>query len=327
MAIHVLVPGIFGTELVDRLGRTIWPPGLTPGQPISSGELVNIIAAETTTIGQVIKRAQCAGQVYGPVLDHLGHRPGRVAPFAYDWRIDIRAAAGNLAQHLAALPADQPIVLVGHSMGGLVVRWLLECGEHGQKPWFDRIALAVLVCAPHFGAALAVFRILGIAGIPVILPPWAFRALADNPREYPSGYQLLPAPHHDCVSRPGDTSLDIFEAFPGLNRTGLAAAHEVHDVLDRFARPAHIPYRVAYGIGQGDTVVGIRLEGGMMTEVLGDGDGTVPSWSGDPTASSAPAKVEISDVKSFVGDHVGIMSNQRFLAQLDLWLSEVTPLA
>jgi len=54
----------------------------------------------------------------------------QVACYGYDSRKGVKDAAAGLALRLreirAGLPADQPIHLVGHSMGGLVARWYYE---------------------------------------------------------------------------------------------------------------------------------------------------------------------------------------------------------
>jgi phospholipase A1 len=205
-------------------------------------------------------------------------------------------------------------------MGGIVVRFLLECGAFEGQPWFKRVKTAIFVCTPHLGAPLALFRILGLDGIPVILPPWAMAAIARDPTRYPAAYQLLPAPDIDCVSRAAQTNLDVYDAFPALLQPGVAAVRGLHAQLDKFAKPDGVTYNFAAGVGTAKTVSGIHLDGKSVTEGFGDGDGTVPIWSADPTMQQALAQTAVDDVQRFVEDHVGILSNPRFLAQLDVWL-------
>ncbi|TMH13628.1 MAG: alpha/beta hydrolase, partial [Betaproteobacteria bacterium] len=62
-----------------------------------------------------------------------------VIPFPYDWRKTITDAADHLRavleQALAKAEAhDQPVRIIAHSMGGLVVRAMLADAD-GQKLW------------------------------------------------------------------------------------------------------------------------------------------------------------------------------------------------
>ncbi len=61
---------------------------------------------------------------------------------------------------LAVEPAlrNAPLVLVGHSMGGLVIKAAMLCAAHREKrfrPLLDRIAATVFVATPHQGSDLA----------------------------------------------------------------------------------------------------------------------------------------------------------------------------
>ena len=66
--------------------------------------------------------------------------PGKTfIDFPYDWRRDNRVAARQLSEvALAALHEqrkenpDAKLVLIGHSMGGLVARYFLECLAGGR---------------------------------------------------------------------------------------------------------------------------------------------------------------------------------------------------
>lgn len=65
---------------------------------------------------------------------------------------DVRVAARQLDEHLAQLCAEtghDRVHVVGHSLGGLVARWLLQCGGS------DRIASLTTLGTPHGGTAWA----------------------------------------------------------------------------------------------------------------------------------------------------------------------------
>ena len=321
----VLVPGLFSCEMSDLMWGVIWPPGKTT-RPMDSTTLVNRLIDPATRFGPVIERVQapfCDEDIYGTIIAQLRLR-GNFTAFSYDWRRDVRDAAAALAGVLDALPPDGDIHLVAHSMGGIIVRWLLESGRFSGDAWFSRVTLAVFVAVPHLGAPLALFRILGQDPIQSILVPnWATRILAGDPALWPSGYQLLPPSGIDCATMPNGTKKDMAEAFGDrLLSVGVAKMQEVQSVLERFDRPRGTSYVLAYGMGSPRTVSGVRVgtDGGAQ-EDPGDGDGTVPTWSAEPTKMVAAAAPAFDDVAMFIADHVGILGNRLFLARLTSWLN------
>jgi phospholipase A1 len=320
----VVVPGIFGCSMMDSLHRIIWPPGEIT-EPIDAQTLVGLLMQDGTHPVGIIQSVSCVGGFYRPILSILHNVPGcTVRPFSYDWRKDIRVAAAALAAALSALPAED-IVLIGHSMGGLVVRWLLECGAYETQGWFGRVRRAVFVATPHLGAPLAVFEILGITGFdPIILPGWAVEALSADPATYAAGYQLLPSQNERCVSwtaEPGRPQETVYDALGAkLNLRGMAAARAVHDTLDQFATPPGIEYCLAYGTGFPATPGGVLIGPTGQPEVGGlDGDGTVPAWSSLP-ANLPAATGKFAEVEGFGATHIGILSEPGFLARLRTWV-------
>ena len=318
----ILIPGIFGCSMQDSQGREIWPPGQT-SDPISTDELVQLLLDPATVPIDLIR--QCDGPIYGPVIDMLKALPDvALTPVPYDWRKDIRDAAATLGAKLDALGNTDPIVIVAHSMGGLVARWLLESGTYNALPWFPRVAALICVAVPHLGAPAAFFELKGTINFnPIFLPGWATKALDSDPKTFPSGYQLLPPADVECVSQDQKPTDSIPDAFKDqLVADGLAALAEIHDLLDKFSRPAAINYYLAYGsIGAANTITGITLDGrGQPQEGKGDGDGTVPVWSSVPFLLAASTIFKAKAM--FMSDHVGILSNSAFQKQLASWLSQ-----
>ena len=77
------------------------------------------------------------GQGYKDLIRYLAGTY-EVIPFDYDWRKSILETADRLRQQLEKTlaktdPADQPVSIIAHSMGGLVVRAMLATpGRQGR---------------------------------------------------------------------------------------------------------------------------------------------------------------------------------------------------
>jgi pimeloyl-ACP methyl ester carboxylesterase len=80
--------------------------------------------------------------------------------------------ADLLARLTAAWPTDiDEILLVGHSMGGLVIRSACHYGRQADDAWVDRVRHVFYLASPHLGAPLA--RVAGLAG-------WALAQAAET---------------------------------------------------------------------------------------------------------------------------------------------------
>jgi len=123
---------------------------------------------------------------YTPV--HLRYNTGRhISDNGHD-------LAGLLAGLTAAWPAQvDEIVLVGHSMGGLVIRSACHYGRQAGAPWLGCVRHVFYLGSPHLGAPLA--RAAGLAAwvlgrVPETRP---FASLAAGPasvRDLRHGYVL-----------------------------------------------------------------------------------------------------------------------------------------
>jgi pimeloyl-ACP methyl ester carboxylesterase len=77
-----------------------------------------------------------------------------------------RALAALLHRLLAAYPVvPRALVLVGHSMGGLVVRSACHHGRRAGDAWTDRVTDIVCLGAPHRGAALEKFGAVAVTAL------------------------------------------------------------------------------------------------------------------------------------------------------------------
>jgi hypothetical protein len=223
--------------------------------------------------------------------------PGRnFFAFPYDWRRDNRVAARRLKEQtdhwLREWRRESPeakLILVCHSMGGLVARYFLECLEG----WRDTRRL-VTFGTPYRGSLNALnFLVHGgqkrLGPIPVL-------DLSRLLHSFPSIYQLLPI--YPCFD-PGDGRLiRVSEAvgLPNVNPERVRAADAFHREIEQ-AVTAHLDdegyrrgrYTIHPIVGTFQATLLSARRSGAGVEVLGtfpdfepDGDGTVPRVSATP---------------------------------------------
>ena len=176
----VVVPGLMGSQLLRPDGTQAWlnlgnalghhdlslprklpfvesRDDLEPG-PLIGTESVLPRAFGFTEYADLIELLDSAGFEAG-----LGGDACQYSVFSYDWRRDLVESARTLEKRLDALAAarGEPgarFHLLGHSMGGLVVRYFLRYGgaePGGGVTWAGarRVASALLVATPNAGMA------------------------------------------------------------------------------------------------------------------------------------------------------------------------------
>jgi hypothetical protein len=287
----IFLPGILGSEL-SLDGVAVWPP--TPLEvKLGYGRTTKLVDPRVVA-GSPIRSVACFG-VYAALLDDLeeiatgnaGAPRRSLHPFGYDWRLDLEVTAADIARRIDALPAADlaEIRFVGHSMGCLVIRLILESGTFDAKPWFGAIKSFTALAGPHQGATTALVRAMGLEGSVGLSGPDIKQLSADT--RYPSLYQLLPAPGIAAVldgraNRMAE--LDFYDpavaARLGLSKDNLATAEATHKVLARNRRPSHVEYVYLAGSGN-DTWLRVDVFGAEARprKGQGSGDGTVPLWS------------------------------------------------
>jgi hypothetical protein len=141
---------------------------------------------------------------YGPLLEFLA-RSHRVEILPYDWRLSVRDAATRLADRLddwlpAAERSGQPVHLVAHSMGGLVVRAMIADGDRGAALWRRIVALPnsrlLMLGTPNLGSYEAVRWLTGgnptQAKISLLDITQSTAEITNLVRNYPGLVELLP---------------------------------------------------------------------------------------------------------------------------------------
>ncbi len=133
--------------------------------------LADLRAEDVTPLGArlplvVIHGWNASPETFDSFVQQLGGHPAaarvKVYRFGYDWSRGIATSADLLRRDLAAQPelAGRAVILVGHSMGGLVARSYAEA----RLPGWDgpeRVGLLITLATPHHGSAIANLEWLG----------------------------------------------------------------------------------------------------------------------------------------------------------------------
>ena len=145
----IVLPGIMGSNLSVNDG-VVWMDYLRLGR----GGLADIgLDAKKVTATSLI------GGSYKRLLAYLS-ATHEVVPFPYDWRVSVDVAAESLRVELAkrvkaASAAGQPVRILAHSMGGLVVRAMLGTAR-GRAIWEEMCQQAgarfVMLGTPNAGS-------------------------------------------------------------------------------------------------------------------------------------------------------------------------------
>jgi pimeloyl-ACP methyl ester carboxylesterase len=223
--------------------------------------------------------------------------PGRnYFEFPYDWRRDNRVAARRLAREShgwldrwreSSGADDAKLVLIGHSMGGVVSRYFLECLDGWRTT-----RMLVTLGTPYRGSLNALGFIAN--GMKKEIGPFTIADLSGLLRSFTSVYQLLPI--YPCfqdaaglvrvTERPIE-NLDRVRAQQALEfHAEIRRAVEEHESDEAYRRDRYL-IRPVIGTFQPtaqsarpdeDGVEMLRHYGGEDQ----DGDGTVPRVSATP---------------------------------------------
>lgn len=231
-------------------------------------------------------------------------RPGNLLLFPYDWRLSNSVAAKKLAETAPreldqwrkySGNSDAKLVLICHSMGGLVARWFLEV-LGGREITHQLITIGT----PYQGSIKALNSLVN--GFSKGLGPLRLNLTA-LVRSFPSLHQLLPIyPCLDVGDGQPKTLTDI--PVPNLEADRVQAAAAFHRrIADRIAAggggyeiiaiKGHVQPTAQSALLRADQIEPLNAHKGVDH----GGDGTVPrpsshppEWSGDTRAIFAAQK-------------------------------------
>jgi pimeloyl-ACP methyl ester carboxylesterase len=339
----IVLPGITGSTLHQH-GKPVWEPsggailnGLrTLGRSLKQLQLPPGIGDEHPGDGveavavmpdvHVIPGVWSPIQGYTTLLDRLErmrseNKVGKVLPVPYDWRLSNRYTARRLAgiieEELSRWRDSDPsraeaqVVIVCHSMGGLVARWYIEkCG--GAEVTRKLITLGT----PYRGAARAIDQIVN--GVTRKLGPIAFDLTAFA-RSLPSSYQLLP--EYACIEINGGLQRIDEVVMPDVDTAMRDDALRFHRELAEAeeARPASQQITHAIVGTRQPTASSVRLtpDGIEILNALGAddyfGDATVPLAG----ALKRDVALDDKEIYRIVETHGSLQGNRVVLDQVE----------
>lgn len=219
----IVVGGYYGTKLsrVDN-GELVW---VTASQAFGGAQSLLLPLPDLAFDGVALRPTGILDEVrvipwlysfevYRPLLAELGRLHGghvSIYPLNYDWRLDLMDAVRLLSAEIRRLKSQgiTHIVLVAHSMGGLIVSYYLRYGdqelEQAVETWEGAVHVEKVV----------------MAGVPFLGSMWSFRnmqygrligfnsSLLDQQAlaSFPASYYTLPALGADVLLTPTEHSV------------------------------------------------------------------------------------------------------------------------
>ena len=342
----VMLPGITGSVL-QKNGKDVWAPtgGAVINALLSLGKDIKSLALkddppDVDDLGDGVVATRVMPDIHlipglwkidgysklkSYVLKTFDVKLGEnLFEFAYDWRRDNRVSARKL-QHSAESwlkawressgNSDAKLILVGHSMGGLISRYYLEC----LYGWRETRTL-ITFGTPYRGSLKGVSTLAN--GMEKKIGPLSLDLTA-MARSFTAIYQLLPV--YPCIETDGGLVRVAETNIPNIDRDRAASARGFHEEI-RLAVEQHEQdeeyLRERYSIRP---VIGTFQPTAQSAKVHGDGVQLIKSYDGEdiggdgtvPRVSATPIEVEHEENAMFAAQrHASLQNDDPVLAQL-----------
>ncbi len=352
----VVIPGIGGSELADVSGTIVYKArpssavgvALDPSVLDASNELrpVGLIGPCSLICWQLVTGYD--GLLNG-ISKGLGLSPGRVVTageelvnpgatvvaFPYDFRRSVEHIAKDLDRVVRARAQGRRVVLVAHSMGGLIASWWWAFLSEGID--VDQI---ITLGTPYRGAAKALDVLVN--GRMHIGPLAVPQAVIDTVRTWDSVFDLLP--HYQVVNGndmyrypyelPSGTTSAV-TGFSGKARAAYQKNRCLHDAMvDKVSESGRNPFTVYYS--QGHRTLGcatIDAHANQLVVAKGNprafpaswdgGDGTVPAFSTIPDV----LEDEVSHWRRLRGKHQDLVEEKSVFEHVSEYARDRLPAA
>lgn len=321
----IVLPGILGSVL-QKNGKDLWAPSLSAVSRLFSRDALSrelMVAQENQELddlGDGVTATRLLDDIHlipgfwkidgystltNFIANTVGAKLGQIDapdpsanlfPFPYDWRRDNRVSARKLKRFVdTQLPRwretsgakNARVILIGHSMGGLISRYYLEV----LGGW-EQCAALFTFGTPHRGSVCALSFLN--SGYKLLQAD-----VTDALRSFDSVYQLLPTYR---VIEGADGYKRVTEAgpIPGIDPQRAAAAMEFHNAIstavearkDSAQSNAYVPFLIvgtrqptlqSAALSNGQIVARTTLPPALsQMQVPEYGDGTVPYISAIP---------------------------------------------
>lgn len=336
----VFVPGVMGSLLMSRKKGGVWWIDVRERNHIDDLRLAPY-GTEDADRANAIEPFTC-DQQYEPFLTAvLETSDFNHEVFPYDWRKLTTAGTAALRDLVARLHSENggnPVHLVGHSMGGLMIRAALL--THGDEMW-PKVGRVLFIGTPHYGSQaiggylknhLWGFNLMALLGVflsrATFRSLWGPLAMLPAPvKTYPGTRDNDPAPWHEptpsAYAHPC-ANFDLYDAASwhlDLNgdesaqlQTVLNGAADFHrflydghmalsqDYRDRMAVIAGVGYQTLFRLEETAGFLGLWEHMRKITDRI-EGD---RHREGDGRVPLASAELENVQVRYVSGKHGGL---------------------